>query len=285
MEGVLLVNKPAGPTSFDVVRRIKKLVGGDQSKIGHAGTLDPLASGLLVICLGRYTKLASLLTGEKKSYEASIGLGVRTSTDDAEGEVLNRSNIDHLTISDITQTLNGFLGLNQQIPPQFSAVKINGQRAYALARAKKEFMLPQKTIYFYQLAVMGFCLPDVKVQIECSKGTYVRSLARDLGEKLGVGAYAKQIHRTKSGSYSVHDAILYDSLTKESIAENLLMGPKVIDSIPIFTISKEEKEKLKIGQRIVLPSFSDDTVILTCEDDIVAILRQEQSNKPSFRLF
>jgi tRNA pseudouridine55 synthase len=282
MEGVLLVNKTVGPTSFDVVRKIKKIVG--KIKIGHAGTLDPLASGLLIICLGKYTKLASLLTSEKKSYEAIFCLGRKTSTDDAEGDILSECNIDHLSQKDIAQALNSFSGINQQIPPQFSAVKLNGQRAYALARAKKEFTLPAKTIYFHHLAIIDCCLPDIKVQIECSKGTYIRSLARDLGEKLYVGAYAKEIHRTRSGIFSISDALPYQELTKESISENLLTGIRAINSMPVISIAKEDKEKLKLGQRIVLPHVTGDAAILACEDELIAIMYQNQSDNLSFRM-
>lgn len=282
MEGVLLVNKPVGPTSFAVIRHIKKIVG--KCKIGHAGTLDPLASGLLVICLGKYTKLVSLFSDDNKSYEATFTLGVSTTTDDAEGEILKTCSVDHITLDNILVNIKDFLGEIKQIPPNFSAVKFKGQRAYNLARSNKDFILPAKTIYFYNLIVKEFLKPDIKMLIDCSKGAYVRSLARDLGQKLLVGAYAKQIKRTKSGFFSLEHALSFDELTKENISNNLLVGRKIIGSIPLISISENEKNKIKFGQKMAFPNIKDNKVILVHEDELIAILHQNEAHKISLRL-
>lgn len=282
MEGVLLVNKPVGPTSFAVIRQIKKIVG--KCKIGHAGTLDPLASGLLVICLGKYTKLISLFSDDNKSYEATFTLGLSTTTDDAEGEILNESNIDHITLNDVLVNIKTFLGEIKQIPPHFSAVKFNGQRAYNLARANKDFSLPAKTIYFYNLIVTEFLKPDIKLLIDCSKGAYVRSLARDLGQKLLVGAYAKQIKRIKSGYFCLENALSFVDLTKENISRNLLVGRKVIGSTPLVSITESEKNKIKLGQKIAFPNIKANKVILVHEDELIAILNQNEAHKTSLRV-
>ncbi len=222
MEGILLIDKPRGPSSFAVVAKARKLSG--VKRIGHAGTLDPLASGLLVLCVGRsYTKLAGSLTDCDKTYETVIRLGISTTTDDSEGEILKECSTAGLTKNQILQSLEQFRGRISQVPPQFSAIKIGGRRAYDMARKNTNFVIPAREITIFELVVINISILEIRLRIHCSKGTYIRSLARDLGAALGVGGFAQEIRRIASGKLLVSDAIKLEDLNQETLA-NCLLG-------------------------------------------------------------
>jgi tRNA pseudouridine55 synthase len=275
MEGVLLINKPVGPSSFDVVRTVRRLSG--MKKIGHAGTLDPLASGLMVVALGRYTKLAGILTGANKTYKAVFRMGITTSTDDSEGEVLETKCVAHLQRQDIEDALKQFVGPIKQIPPQFSAIKINGKRAYALARAKQKVVLEARDVHIFAAKIEDCSLPEVSLHIDCSKGTYVRSLARDMGEQLQVGAIAQSIHRVRSGALMMEKAISLDDLTKENIAVHLLTNKEAIAGLETIDITPEDKCHLICGRKLsVMPKIVNDVAVALCEGDLVAILAKHE---------
>lgn len=219
MQGIILVDKPKGISSFFVVKRIKSIL--KIKKVGHAGTLDPNATGLLVILIGKYTKLADFLTAEDKVYQTVITLGITTSTDDIEGEVLEKKDFNHIDKVELLSVLESFLGRIKQIPPKFSAVKINGERAYKLARKSLEFQMAPKEIEIFDLKLLDFALPNFCLKVWCSKGTYVRSLARDIGTLLGVGGMALEIHREKSGFFHVKQAIKFQDFSEKYLKENI----------------------------------------------------------------
>lgn len=275
MDGIILINKPVGPSSFYVVKKIRHLSG--VKKVGHAGTLDPLASGLLIVCLGRYTKLASLLTDSDKVYETVIRLGESTESDDGETEVTKRCLVNHLTEEDVREALKKFTGKIEQVPPKFSAVKVAGQRAYARARASKEVILLARPIEIFDIELLNFALPEISLKIHCSKGTYIRSIARDLGNALGVGAYAKEIKRVRSGIFSLDKAISFENLDKKAIEAHLLVGKDAILGFDRIAIDEVDKYNLRCGRKVAVNfDIVGKSAFLICEDNPVAILRKSQ---------
>lgn len=208
---MLLVNKPLDWTSFDVVNKIRSSikydVGIKKMKVGHAGTLDPLATGLLLVCVGKYTKLIESLTTHSKDYAAIVKLGATTPSYDSESQEENISPIDHLTNDSITKAVNHYRGDQLQMPPIFSAIKINGQSAHRLARKGKDVELKARPITIFRLECQSIELPLIYLDVSCSKGTYIRSLAHDIGQYLETGGYLKGLIRTKVEDYHVDDSL------------------------------------------------------------------------------
>jgi tRNA pseudouridine55 synthase len=216
IDGVLLVDKPQGMTSHDVVDRVRRHF--NMKRVGHCGTLDPMATGLLVLVLGRSTKLSERLTSEDKEYEGTLYLGVKTASQDAEGEVIERKPVPPLTMDDILKAAADFKGDVYQIPPMVSAKKIGGQPLYKLARKGKEVEREPRLIHIYRLDFHDFELPTVKFRLLCSKGTYVRTICNDLGEKLGCGGHLCQLRRTASGGLSLSAAATLEEILKQNLA-------------------------------------------------------------------
>lgn len=211
---VVNVNKPLGLTSFAVVRKIR---GWSQvKKVGHAGTLDPLATGVLLVCLGKATKQSAELMGQTKVYEAEVKLGQSTTTDDAEGDILESSPVPALSEALLLETFQRFIGEIDQIPPMFSAIKKDGKRLYKLARAGKVIEREPRKVHIHSIDLLGFELEKIHMRVTCGSGTYIRSLARDLGEALGCGAHLSGLVRTAVGSYCVEDAWDFEAL-KEAV--------------------------------------------------------------------
>lgn len=208
---VLLFDKPAYWSSFDVVNKIRYLISDylkiKKIKVGHAGTLDPLATGLLILCTGKSTKLIEQLQEGEKVYEAVFKIGETTASFDMETEVEQKFDYSHLTIQQITNTLQSFVGESLQIPPDYSAVKIMGKRAYKIKRKGKEVNLLPKPIIIHEIKINSIELPFINLTITCSKGTYIRSLANDFGKKLDNGAFLYYLRRIKSSSFDVSNAV------------------------------------------------------------------------------
>ena len=204
----LLIDKPLTWTSFDVVKKIKYQCR--IKKIGHAGTLDPLATGLLILCTGKMTKQIERYQAQEKEYEGTLVLGKTTPSVDLETSFDSETPIDHLTEADLNAARELLTGEIQQIPPAHSAVQVNGQRAYKLARQGKEVVINPRTVTVNEFAFTEVALPEISFRIVCSKGTYVRSMVRDLGEQLGVGAYLQRLCRTRIGKYTLDDAYSLD---------------------------------------------------------------------------
>lgn len=220
MDGILNINKATGMTSHDVVAKVRKLL--KQKRVGHAGTLDPAASGVLPICVGQGTRVAEYLSESGKAYEATLTFGIVTDTYDAEGSVLRTADASTLTLAHIQEVLPRFLGAQMQLPPRYSAIKLQGQPAYKRVRAGEEITLEARPIEISQLTVIDWYpgqTPRLCLAVECSKGTYIRSLAYDLGELLGYGAHLSALVRTRSGPFS-----LSESVTLEDIAAALVQG-------------------------------------------------------------
>lgn len=211
---VLLFDKDYNWTSFDLVNRVRYLLtrklGVKKLKVGHAGTLDPLASGLMILCTGKSTKQIDLYQAEEKEYIATIKLGATTPSFDMETEEDSATDSSFVTIPMFEQAMKKFSGETEQIPPVFSAVKIGGKRAFSLARKGETPELAAKKITISEIDLLKFELPEVKIRVVCSKGTYIRALARDLGNELGCGAYLTDLRRTRIGNFKVEDAMTVD---------------------------------------------------------------------------
>lgn len=218
----LLVDKDLDWTSFDVVKKIKNII--KCKKVGHAGTLDPLATGLLIICTGKNTKKINDIQNQDKVYTGEFILGKSTPSHDLETEFNSQKDIKNITSDRIEEVSKRFVGEQLQRPPKFSAVKVNGKRAYEYARDNEEVKIKEKNINIYEFKIIEFNLPNISFKISCTKGTYIRSIARDFGEKLGCGAVLSKLRRTEIGNYNVEDAFkvnnLADKLKKEKIESN-----------------------------------------------------------------
>ncbi len=208
MDEVILIDKPAGMTSFGVVARLRRVLSqqaGKKVKVGHTGTLDPFATGLMILVTGKKCREAGVYTKLDKWYEAEIVLGQVSTTGDPEGELTDISDRQP-TREEIEQVLQQFTGEIRQRPPIFSAIKINGQRAYKLARDGQEVEIPERTVQVYTLELVDYTYPSLQIRVHVSSGTYIRSLADDIGKKLGVGAYCQALRRTKIANYDIADA-------------------------------------------------------------------------------
>jgi len=198
---VLLIDKPLGWTSFDVIRKLRHLIC--IRKIGHAGTLDPLATGLLIVCTGKFTKRINQYMAQQKEYTGTITLGATTPTYDLESEPINFKPTDQITLDQIKLHLPSFTGPIQQIPPAHSAIKVDGKRVYELARKGKEVKLEPRAVHIYAFEVLELHEAQLQFRVVCSTGTYIRSLANDLGQALGCGAYLSSLRRTRIGEFEV----------------------------------------------------------------------------------
>lgn len=210
--GIISVIKPLQWTSMEVVRRVKRLT--QQKKVGHAGTLDPQATGVLPVCLGQATKVMEYLVDSPKTYAALIHLGVSTDSYDALGQITETRDPSHITEQDVSAALEKYQGVFHQVPPMFSALKKDGERLYNLARAGKEVTRPPREVQIYRLKITRWISPEVRLELECGRGMYVRSLAHDLGTDLGCGAHLKELTRLRSGPFDISTAISMEQVEK-----------------------------------------------------------------------
>ena len=215
VDQIILVDKPAGISSFGVVARVRRYLtnhAGHKVKVGHCGTLDPFATGLLILVSGKFTKRAGEFSGLDKTYQATICLGSESTTGDPEGEIAEVSDTMP-AIEQVEDVLNKFVGEIEQTPPVYSAIKINGQRAYRLARSGQTVDMPTRRVKIYGIKLINYNYPYLTIETKVSSGTYIRSLAIDIGKELGVGAYTVQLRRLSVGDYSVDDAHGLDDFT------------------------------------------------------------------------
>ncbi len=217
LDGVLLIDKPSAHTSHDVVARLRGILR--MKRIGHAGTLDPMATGLLVVLVGKATRISQYLMSVDKEYTGTITLGASTNTQDAEGEVLETRPVPALSEADVRAALNGFLGDQYQMPPMFSAIKIAGKALYKSARAGEEVVREPRFVRISQYDLVRWASPEIDFRVLCTKGTYVRTLAHDLGQRLGCGAHLSALRRIASGNLNVSRAVTLEQLQKMSTPE------------------------------------------------------------------
>lgn len=271
--GLLLVDKPAGMTSHDVVSKVRKLAG--TKKVGHAGTLDPMATGLLVLGIESGTKLLTFVVGADKTYEATIRLGSSTITDDKEGEILKSATpgeVAAVTLDQINQELEKLRGVIQQVPSAVSAIKVNGEKAYDRVRAGEVFELKSREVTISRLEVVGDVrrednFIEIDVIVDCSSGTYIRAIARDLGEALGVGGHLTSLRRSRIGSFDVKNAMQLEGLEGEL---PILKSVQAVTSVlPTLEITSEETLAIRQGKRIA--HHLDEITALTCQGVLVAV--------------
>ena len=249
MDGIFNIHKPTGMTSHDVVATIRKLL--KQKRVGHAGTLDPAASGVLPICMGQATRVAEYLSESGKAYSAEIVLGIVTDTYDSEGSIIRTSSVENLSLAQIEEALQHFTGPQMQLPPRYSAIKLQGQPAYKRVRAGEEVSLEPRPIVIYQLNIIDWHSPRLTLAIECSKGTYIRSLAYDLGEYLNCGAYLDKLVRTRSGPFTLSESItleqLADAVTLGAIEAHLYPADNVLQDYPALMLNAATDEHVRHG--------------------------------------
>lgn len=252
MDGLLVIDKPAGPTSFDVVHRVRSALR--VKKVGHTGTLDPLATGVLPICLGEATKIAGHILESEKAYEAVVRLGITTDTLDAQGKVLSERPVPPLSAEVIEAALERFRGTFLQTPPMFSAVKVDGKRLYEHARAGEEVARAAREVTVHALTLQDFSATELRLSVRCSKGFFVRVLAQELGEALGCGAHLKALRRTKTGPFTLAQAIPLERLTAQveaegpaSVAPWLVSLEEALAELPAITVSEAEAAKVLHG--------------------------------------
>lgn len=238
MDGVIIINKQKNFTSHDVVNVIRKKL--NIKKVGHTGTLDPNATGVLPILVGKATKISKYLIEHDKTYIATIKLGEKTDTGDSEGQVIEEKLVPtDLKKEDINNALQSFLGKQKQVPPMYSAIKINGKKLYEYAREGKEVNLEAREIEIYKIQLLEYKNSKIKFEVECSKGTYIRTLCEDIAKKLGTVGYMEELQRTKVNNFKIGDSVLLDDITLENVKENLIKTEEVF----------KEKDKIELDNK------------------------------------
>ena len=281
ISGVLIVDKPIGMTSHQVVQVIRR--GTRIKRAGHTGTLDPRASGVLVILIGPAVRLSQYLSAEDKRYQATIKLGEKTDTYDTEGKITGTSEVN-VTHAQFEESLKHFVGEIEQVPPPYSAIKVKGKHAYDLARKGEEVKLEPRLINVYSLDLLEWNSPEAVIDIHCSSGTYVRSLAYDLGEMLGCGGNLTGLRRTKSGRFKLRDAVslrkLSEAFETNSWYQYLIPAAEALSDWPSITLSNEEVELVKHGHRISREEGPEKLArAITEQGELVALMQFDPEKK------
>ena len=259
MNGVLNIFKPKGMTSFDVVRRVKKVC--NTGKVGHTGTLDPDATGVLPVCIGRATKIIDYIMDSHKVYEVEFKLGIKTDTYDISGEILEDRDPSSLKDEEILEAVNSFLGEYSQVPPMYSALKQNGVRLYTLARQGIEVEREGRNITIYSLSDIKINNPYVSMRVECSKGTYIRSLCYDIGEKLGVFATMTELNRAETSVFKQEESVNINDLTAENYQDYLISLEDALNQYDRITVNSKYTKLLVNGVRVGDTRYTKDEVI------------------------
>lgn len=257
ISGIVLLDKPYGITSNTALQKVKRLFNA--AKAGHTGSLDPMATGLLPLCLGEATKVSGYLLDADKSYTGTIKLGIRTSSADAEGEVIETRLVENITEKKILTVLNQFLGEIEQIPPMHSALKVNGQPLYKLAHQGKEIERKSRQITIFSLALLRFADNEIDIAVDCSKGTYIRTLAEDIGQALGCGAHLSALRRTATGPFQLEDAITLEALEAlldkgfEELDQILVPAEDALVDWEEVTFTENTAYYISQGQAVLVP--------------------------------
>ncbi|MBE2183805.1 MAG: tRNA pseudouridine(55) synthase TruB [Anaerolineae bacterium] len=273
--GFLNLDKPVGITSHDVVARCRKILG--TKKIGHAGTLDPQASGVLILCIGSATRLSEYVMASTKQYRATIHLGRETTTYDIEGEITAENPVDHIRSTDIESLLQPFIGEIEQLPPAYSAIKQGGKKLYELARAGKSVELTPRKVVIHEIQIVEWQPPLLSVNITCGAGTYIRSIAHDLGAALGVGGSLHDLRRTASGAFQAESAIALDALQTAENPPSLIISPAAaLSDWHSLIVNPDEIVALRQGKTIPRTSpeaVSDLALAIDTHGETIAVLQ------------
>ncbi len=253
MNGIIIINKSKGNTSHDIVVRVKKITG---EKVGHTGTLDPLATGVLPLLIGKGTLCSKYLMNHDKTYKVLLKLGIKTSTGDDEGDILKEEsvNTELLNKEKVRIVLGSFLGEQEQIPPMYSAIKVNGKKLYEYARKGQEIEIkPRKiTIYDIQLLKSDKESNEIQFTVNCSKGTYIRSLCEDIAKKMGTVGYMKELQRTKVGTFAIEQSVLFEDLTKETIEEHIITIENLFKNLEEINLNERKLQLFLNGTKLSL---------------------------------
>ncbi len=280
--GLVVVDKAGGMTSHDVVSRVRRLAG--TRKVGHAGTLDPMATGVLVLGIDRATRLLGHLMLTDKTYDATVRLGASTTTDDAEGEVVATASTDAVTESSIRDALAGFVGEIEQVPSSVSAIKVDGRRAYDRVRAGERVELAARTVRIEDLVVREVRGDDVDITVHCSSGTYIRAIARDLGERLGTGGHLVSLRRTAVGPYTLDAAHTLEQLADEWVV--LPIGDAARRAFPSLDLDEAQAADVRFGRKLALQFGHDGPVALFAPDGgFLALYAQEGEQARAVAVF
>ncbi len=248
MHGLLVLDKPTGITSRDVVDHVQ-IWFPPRTKIGHTGTLDPRATGVLVVCIGSATRLADYVQDLPKSYRTTFVLGGRSDTDDGDGTITPTLYAKAISDVDVRNELTKFVGAIEQVPPAYSAALVSGKRAYNLARKGREVALAPRKVRIDRIDLLRYIWPELELDIHCGKGTYIRSIARDLGEMLGVGAYVSELRRTKVGCFSPEMAVPYEADAAQAQAK-LLPPATAVGHLPSVRLEDQPLQRMRMGQEV-----------------------------------
>ncbi len=277
LSGILNINKASGMTSHDVVAYVRKVIG--QRKVGHAGTLDPTATGVLLLCLGQATRVSEYLMASDKEYRALIRLGITTDTYDAEGQITGQAKTDSITRVQVERELGRLTGSLEQIPPMYSAIKHKGTPLYRLARRGQTVARKPRKVEIKDMELLEWAPPELDIQVHCSKGTYIRSLAHDLGQHLGCGAHLVGLTRTASGRFRIEQAITLEEL-EQAFAQGegaALLHPLdvALEAFPAVTVDQTTERKIIFGQRVPLPEMLETPMcrVYAAGGRLVALLR------------
>ena len=287
MDGILNINKPAGKTSYTIVAMIKRLTG--EKRVGHAGTLDPMATGVLPICVGQATRLVEYLMDTTKTYRAEIELGVSTDSYDQEGTITRREDASGITLEQLETALNSFRGVITQIPPMYSAIKHQGKPLYELARAGIDVERKSRTAKIYSLELNNWKNPILNIEVTCGKGTYIRSLANDLGQALGCGAMLKNLERSRYGIFDINEAVTperFEEACQDGYWQSMLYPMDSILSLWETVIVGEEKtQAIRNGALITLAENTSNKAgsefcrVYTWDGSLLGILHFDTTKK------
>ncbi len=277
LTGILNINKPKGLTSHDVVAQVRRISG--QRRVGHAGTLDPIATGVLLLCLGQATRVCEYLMADRKVYQARIYLGISTDTYDSEGQITDRASCEHISKQQVEGVLEKMVGPLEQIPPIYSALKHQGTPLYRLARRGESVELKPRRVVIHALELLEWQPPLLEAKIHCGKGTYIRSLAHDLGQRLGCGAHVTSLTRLASGRFQLRDAWTLEQVRRAAeqgeLAALLLPMDAALQAFPAITVSGDLARMIQFGQRVQLHDAPQGDLLTAYATDgrLLALLR------------
>lgn len=273
--GLLVINKPVGPTSHDIVAQLRRQLA--IQRIGHTGTLDPFASGVLLVAVGQATRLTEYAHDFSKTYETAITLGTVSTTDDPTGILTPHSPSTIPALTEVQKILTAFTGTIQQRPPHYAAVKIKGKKLYEYARAGQKVVAPTRQVTIHEIALQHYQYPHLSLRVHCSTGTYIRALARDIGEALGTGGYAESLRRIAIGPFTLAQAIAPEHLSQSNLSECLLLPHSLVQHLPSLILVPSDLTRFCQGQSVLIPSGVPSNarlvVILATQENIVGIAR------------
>jgi tRNA pseudouridine55 synthase len=285
--GILSVNKPEGQTSAQVVAKIKNALNA--KKVGHTGTLDPFATGIVICCINQATKLSQFFLEGDKTYEGVLHLGIATDTQDRTGKTIYQQD-PKCSEHDISEAFKQFTGTIEQSPPTFSALKHKGEPLYRLARKGQPVQKPPRQVHIYELVILSINIPFIKFKLKCSSGTYVRTICADIGQRLGCGGHLKELIRVESCGYTLDDTLTYEQIaemaSQKKLKSNIVPVANVLKNVPKIVATPDIKKRILNGKKILKSNFSQDNLnqenilqIITPDNILLAVIRYQEMSE------